>query len=138
MKSLSTYLENPVLPENSVFTIIKPGFLKYSQPIIQWFEEAGWRIHKLRTTTLTLSQAHALYKVHKDKDFYEGLCEYMSSGPSMAIIYTYSGVPDGGLFEAAAKIKDGIRKKWGVDDCRNVLHSSDSMEAMKKESAVYF
>ena len=89
MKSLSSFLSEAVTDEwsDKIFTIIKPGFLNHSQDIITMFDRAGWKLDKSTIKTLTIGEAKELYKVHKDKDFYEDLCNYMSSGPSRAIIY---------------------------------------------------
>ena len=35
-------------------------------------------------------------------------------------------------------IKDEIRKRYGVDEMRNAIHSSDSVKNMKRESKLYF
>lgn len=139
MKTLSNHLyQSLVAPGYEVFTIIKPGFLGRSQDIIEYFKGHGWTVRQMRTTQLTLKQAKELYKVHKGEDFYEDLCTYMSSGSSCAIIYKHPGqlMMDG--FEVVARLKDEIRKKWGIDDCKNVLHSSDSQDAMDHESQIYF
>lgn len=139
MKTLSDHLTHTLkVPGNEVFTIIKPGFLSRTQDIIEYFKAHKWSVKQIRTTKLTTQQAKELYKVHKDEDFYEDLCDYMSSGLSCAIIYEHSGplLDDG--FKIVSVLKDKIRKKWGIDDCKNVMHSSDSFEAMEHEQSIYF
>lgn len=121
-----------------IFTIIKPGFLDKSQEIIELFKEHGWSILMTTTKQLLLTQAQDLYTVHKDKDFYGDLCEYMSSGQSMAIIFERPGKTEATTFSEVKSIKDTIRNRWGIDDCKNVLHSSDSFSAMEHEMCVYF
>lgn len=140
MKSLSSFLSEAVTDEwsDKIFTIIKPGFLDHSQDIITIFDRAGWKLDKSTIKTLTISEAKELYKVHKDKDFYEDLCNYMSSGPSRAIIYKRYGKTNSDTFKDVAVLKDAIRDSWGIDDCKNVMHSSDSLSAMEHESAIYF
>lgn len=121
-----------------IFTIIKPGFLDKSQKIIDLFKARGWDVLMTTTKQLLLSQAHELYAVHKNKDFYDDLCEYMSSDRSMAIIFERPGRTDKSTFEEVKNLKDTIRKRWGIDDCKNVLHSSDSFSAMTHEMGIYF
>ena len=123
---------------NFIFTVVKPGFLNLTQKIIEKFEEKGWQVSKIRTKQLLLKEAHALYAIHKEKDFYKDLCEYMSSGPSTAIIYSKPGPMDKNIFKEVEEIKDEIRNKYGESDMRNVMHSSDSLEHMNNEKDVYF
>lgn len=133
MKKLAVYSKNA----KSIFVIIKPGFLPLCSKILQIFEEKGWNISQLRTKQLLLSEARALYSIHKNEDFYDDLCKYMSSGLTMAFTFTKNDAT-GDIFEETGKIKDIIRKKWGESDMRNVIHSSDSLEHMNKEASIYF
>lgn len=137
MKTLSAYISD-VLGRERIFTIIKPGFLQHTQYIMDMFRAEGWTESQTTIKQLTLKEAKELYKVHKDEKWYDSLCEYMSSGPSRAIIYVRPGQQDSGTYESVAALKDKIRKKWGIDDCKNVMHSSDGMSAMEHESSIYF
>lgn len=140
MKSLKNYLQQSN-NQVTIFTVIKPGFLDKSQNIIEIFNSYGWEIEKIRTVKLTLSQAKKLYAVHKNEDFYDDLCSYMSSDICSAIIYkkdTDGGFTQNDAFKEVQKIKDSIRDKWGINDCKNVLHSSDSFSAMEQESSIFF
>lgn len=128
----------PIMGTETIFTIVKPGFLDYTDDILLIFKEEGWEMVKTTIKTLTLREAKELYKVHKNEPWYDSLCDYMSSGPSRAIMFERPGQQDKGTYESVAELKDGIRKKWGIDDCRNVMHSSDSMSAMQHELRFYF
>lgn len=129
---------NSQLGYQLIFTIIKPGFLQYTQQILDIFEENGWTVDQTTIKTLTREQAEYLYDVHKKEDWFDSLCKYMSSGPSRAIMFMKPGRQTKDTYKDVAKIKDGIRDKWGIDDCRNVMHSSDCMSALEHESGVYF
>lgn len=137
MKTLFEALKSSMGTE-TIFTIVKPGFLDRTEDILLDFKEEGWEMVKTTVKTLTMREAKELYKIHKDEQWYDSLCEYMSSGPSRAIMFERPGQQDKGTYESVAKLKDGIRKKWGIDDCRNVMHSSDSMSAMEHELRFYF
>jgi len=122
-----------------IFVIIKPGFNKYSQQIIERFAEDGWSIERSTTKKLQLSEAKKLYKIHKKEEWYKPLCEYMASEPTTAFIFIkrYAKMtPE--VFEETGKIKDELREKYSESDMRNVMHSSDSIEHMAAEKAVYF
>lgn len=134
MKTLASY----VTGKQNIFVVIKPGFLDKSKDIIEKFEREGWKISKMKTKTLLFSEAKSLYISHKKEDFYTPLCHYMSSGPSTAIIFTKDAPATDKIFKKVAAIKDDIRKRFGESDMRNVLHSSDSADAMKHEMGIYF
>jgi nucleoside diphosphate kinase len=119
-----------------IFTVIKPGFLNRAEDIIKLFEQYGWEVMQTRPKKLTLAEAKKLYAVHKKEDFYDALCNYMSSGESLAIKFRKPNCTD--VFREADAIKDLVRKKWGESDMRNVLHSSDSFVHMEEESPIYF
>jgi nucleoside diphosphate kinase len=112
--------------------IIKPEFLQYRNEILEFLKQHNIiPIQELRKT-LTLSEAKKLYKPHSKEDFYENLCKYMSSGDSIGFILCNFGKDD------LLKLKDVIRDKYGVDEMRNAIHSSDSVSNVHRESKIYF
>lgn len=131
-------LYEALVGKEQIFTIIKPGFLEHTEDILKQFSAFGWKMDKTVIKTLTPDQAKELYKVHKKEKWYDSLCEYMSSGPCRAIMFTRSGTQSKSTYGEVATLKDGIRKQWGIDDCRNVMHSSDCMSAMEHESRIFF
>ena len=134
MKELGIYSNE----NQNIFTVIKPGFLHLAKNIIEIFNKSGWEVSKLRTKQLLRKEANKLYAVHKKENFYTPLCKYMSSGPTMAIIFTRNKLPNNEIYKEVSEVKDKIRKKWGESDMRNVIHSSDSYEHMLKEMSIYF
>lgn len=131
-------LGNSESDRKQIFVIIKPGFLQYQQGIIDIFIKNNWSISKLRTKQLLLREAQDLYKMHVNEPFYKDLCKYMSSGPSVGILFTKPKRTTEVTIRSVDKIKDLIRSKWGFNEMRNVLHSSDSVENVKRESNIYF
>ena len=142
MKDLKSYLHNVVDPiskdpmrKNHVLVVIKPGFENLLETLCDLFKQKGYKIIKIKTKRLLMSEAKELYKVHAQEDFYEDLCEYMSSGLSTAmIIYKKSD----NIYKEFEKLKDKIREEYGESDMRNVIHSSDSYKNFTHESQVYF
>lgn len=121
------------------FVVVKPGFIQLASDIINRFKDKGWKMTRITTKQLTLREARRLYLVHKQEDFYDNLCKYMSSDLSVGIIFEKPGAFVGKeMFKETEKIKEEIREKWGKDDMRNVLHSSDTLSAMEHESEIYF
>ena len=137
MKHLNEYIKESI-ENQKVFVVLKPGFLELAGDIINIFNKKGWTVEQTTTKQLLLSEAKRMYYVHKDEDFYDDLCKYMSSEPCRAFIMVKPGKQKKSSFNEVAKIKDSIRNKYGESDMRNVLHSSDSEENMKEEASVFF
>ena len=140
MKRLVESLLNSFDDNANIFVIIKPGFFKYAKDIIRIYEEAGWTLEKTRTKRLIPKEAAKLYEVHKKEDFYEALCEYMCSDNTTALLFAKPIPFSSKVFKEADKLKDIIRRKFGPKDdpMKNVIHSSDSLERLKVERAIYF
>ena len=134
MKQLKTYDEH----KKHIFVIIKPGFLHLCSKILNIFEKHRWGISMLKTKQLLPSEARSLYKIHKNEKFYNPLCKYMSSGLSMAFIFSKDLPMSDHVVKEVDKIKDEIRQRWGESEMRNVIHSSDSLEHMNDEAKIYF
>ena len=64
-------------------SIIKPDATRrnITGAIVARFEEAGLRVVAQRRTRLTPEQAQQFYAVHKERAFFDDLCEFMTSGP---------------------------------------------------------
>jgi len=56
------------------------------EDIMKKIEEAGFTVIMEKDVTLTMEEAANFYEEHKEKPFFESLCEFMSSGPSHVAI----------------------------------------------------
>ena len=102
---------------------------------IDLLKNKGWQIIQQKQTKLSLDQAKELYKMHKDEDFYNDLCEYMSSGECICCS-CYKDCKD--PFKEMKTIKDSVRNKWGKSEMKNAMHSSDSLENVNRETKIVF
>src|SRR6266566_3167706 len=70
------------------FAIIKPDATarRLTGRILQRIEEAGFQIRAMKMMLLTRAQAEGFYAVHRDRPFFTGLTEFMSSGPIVALV----------------------------------------------------
>jgi nucleoside-diphosphate kinase len=130
---------------NITFTMVKPEAVSdsYLGAIIEKIEEAGFEIIAMKMTRLTKERAGAFYMVHKDKPFYDSLCDYMSSGKIVAMILKKDhAVEDFRTFIGAtdpAKAEEGtIRKLYAKSLQSNAVHGSDSDENAKIEAGFFF
>lgn len=143
MKTLREFiLEQLNVPDNvKAFTIIKPGFLDHEEEIHQHIMSKGFIMHDHTSPMrLTTAQAQELYKPHEDKDFYGDLCTYMSSDDIVAAMWTFDNEKHSGTNTVSLmkEIKDHFRDKYGEDEMKNCMHSSDSLENVKREAKIIF
>jgi nucleoside-diphosphate kinase len=111
--------------------------------IIARIERAGLTIERLELAKVTAEQAAANYAEHEGKPFYQGLIEYITSGPVVKMIV--SG-PDAvviarklmGATNPREAAPGTIRGDFGLVMDANVIHGSDSPESAAREIAIFF
>src|SRR6185436_15813845 len=64
-------------------SIVKPDAVQKGATghIIQHLIDGGLRPVGMKLLRLSMDQARAFYAVHKERPFYNALCEFMASGP---------------------------------------------------------
>lgn len=127
------------------FTMIKPTAVKsnYIGPILKMINEAGFRIQAMKFTQLSTGQAAAFYAVHKGKPFYEGLVNFMSSGPIVAAILEKENAVEDyrtliGATNPEQAAEGTIRKLYATSLQQNAVHGSDSDENANIEADFFF
>ncbi len=126
-------------------SIIKPDAVakNVTGAINSRLEAAGLRIVAQKRLRLSIDQAKLFYAVHKDKAFYDSLCEYMSSGPVVAqVLEGEDAVAKnrevmGATNPANAEIGT-IRRDYGESIEHNAVHGSDCVENAATEIAFFF
>ncbi len=126
-------------------SIIKPDAVERNLEgeIKQMFKNKGFKILKEKKIQIEKSEAEKFYKVHETKPFYNDLCEYLSSGPIVAMILQKENAVKGNReLMGATNPKDAeegtIRKKYGVSIDKNSVHGSDSIDNAKIEIDFFF
>jgi nucleoside-diphosphate kinase len=127
------------------FTIIKPEAVQNEHigGILNMINENGFHIANLKMIRMTLKQAEDFYAVHKERNFYKDLVNFMISGPIVvAILEKDNAVEDYRKLIGATdpgKAEEGtIRKRFGTSVEKNVIHGSDSDENARIESSFFF
>ena len=127
------------------FAIIKPDAVVagHTGNIIDRIISGGFRIRALKMIHQTRKQAEGFYEVHRGKPFYEGLTEFMSSGPCVVMVLEKEGAVKAwrDLMGATDPAKAGagtIRKEFGASVGENATHGSDSDENAAIEIAYFF
>ena len=127
------------------FTMIKPEAVTEgnSGAIIAMIEKAGFKILAMKLTRLTEDQAGKFYAVHKERPFYSGLCEYMSSGKIIAMVLKKQNAIEDfrtliGATDPANAAEGTIRKRYAKSIQSNAIHGSDSDENALIEAGFFF
>ncbi len=107
------------------------------------FEEAGLRIVAQKRIHLSAAQAGQFYAEHKERGFYDELCEFMASAPVVVQVLEGEGAiaKNREVMGATnpANAADGtVRKDFALSVGENSVHGSDSPEAAAREIAFYF
>lgn len=130
---------------NITFTMIKPGAVKNEHigEILAIINKAGFHIVSLKMMRLSKDSAANFYAIHKGKPFYEGLIDFICSGPIVAaILQKDNAVEEYRKLIGATdplKAKDGtIRKLFAESVQKNAVHGSDCDENAKQEAAFFF
>ena len=126
-------------------SIIKPDAVERNlvEEIKNEFKNNGFEIKNEKKIKLVISDAEQFYKVHETKPFYKDLCEYLSSGPIVAMVLEKDNAISANRELMGAtdpkNAKEGtIRKKYGISIDKNSVHGSDSVENAKIEIDFFF
>ena len=121
-------------------SIIKPDAVERNliEEIKNIFLSNNFTISQEKKIQISKSEAEEFYKVHQSKNFYNELCEYLSSGPIYVMILEKdNAVIDNRKLMGSTNPKEAeegtIRKKYGLSIDKNSVHGSDSVDNAKIE-----
>lgn len=127
------------------FAIIKPDAVKNAVigRILARIEQEGFRIVAMRLQHLSKREAEGFYAVHKEKPFFGGLTDFMSSGPCVLLCLE---APDAikkwrtlmGATNPANAEAGTLRKEFGASIDNNATHGSDAPETAAFELGYFF
>jgi nucleoside-diphosphate kinase len=131
--------------EDYTFSIIKPNAVRTGKigPVLSMINEAGFEIAALKMVRLTRYQAEEFYAVHRERSFYPGLIEFMTSGPVVVMVLKHENAVEQyrklmGPTDPSKATKGTIRAEFGVNTQMNAVHGSDSVENAHKEANFFF
>jgi nucleoside-diphosphate kinase len=111
--------------------------------IIGRFERKGLKVVGLRILEVPRPMAERHYAVHAGKHFYEGLVEFITSGPVVALalegpdaIATVRRLVGRTMPNEAEP--GTIRGDLGISGLRNLIHASDAVETARLELGLWF
>ena len=133
------------MADERTLSIIKPDATRrnLTGKINARFEETGLRIIAQKRLLLTRPHAEGFYEVHKERAFFDDLCNFMTSGP--VVVQVLEGenavVRNREIMGATnpANAEEGtIRKDFAESIEANSVHGSDSPENAAIEIAYFF
>lgn len=124
--------------------VIKPDAVKRKRvgEIIKTLENE-FDIIGIKLTRLNTQQAEDFYAIHKGKEFFAGLVEFMISGPVVAILLQGENIQERlrkfiGTTNPKKAEKGTIRAKYGSSVQYNAVHASNPLENPEQEMKFYF
>jgi nucleoside-diphosphate kinase len=127
------------------FSIIKPDAVRagHTIGILSMIEAAGFKLVGIKRLSITNEQAAGFYAVHAARPFFSSLCEFMASGPLVALVLEKeNAIADLRKLMGAtnpANAEEGtIRKKYAESIEANAVHGSDAEETAKFEIGYWF
>ena len=126
-------------------SIIKPDATRrnLTGSINKCIEEAGLRIIAQKRIILSREMAEGFYAVHKERPFYNDLCDFMTSGPVVVqVLEGESAITKNREVMGATNPTDAnegtIRKLFAENVEANSVHGSDSYENASIEIKYFF
>ena len=117
------------------FSIIKPDAVARNKigEITAMLESAGLRIVASKRIKLNHEKAAQFYGIHKERPFFQSLCDFMCSGPIIVqVLEGENAVQKNrdvmGATNPEEAAEGTIRKKYALSLEKNSVHGSDSSE----------
>ena len=125
--------------------IIKPDGIKRRLvgEVISRFEKRGLKLAAIKMLWLSEDRAQQLYAPHEGKEYYQGLVDFMTSGPIISVAVEGKSAIKivrnmVGALNPEEAMPGSIRGDYSMDMRHNVIHASDSRESAFRELAVFF
>ncbi|KAL5719193.1 nucleoside-diphosphate kinase [Ranunculus cassubicifolius] len=127
------------------FIAIKPDGVQRGliSEIVARFERKGFKLVAIKLVVPSKDFAKKHYHDLSERPFFNGLCDFLSSGPVLAMVWEGEGVIKYGRKLIGAtdpqKSEPGtIRGDLAVVVGRNIIHGSDGLETAKDEISLWF
>jgi nucleoside-diphosphate kinase len=127
------------------FSMIKPDATRrnLTGAITKMLEEAGLRVIASRRVWMSRREAEGFYAVHRGRPFFDELCGFMSSGPTVVQVLEGDNAilknrEIMGATNPANAASGTIRKTYALSIGENSVHGSDAAETAATEIAYWF
>jgi nucleoside-diphosphate kinase len=127
------------------FLAIKPDGVQRGLvgEIIRRLETKGFTLVGLKFMNVSKELAESHYGVHRERPFFAGLVEFITSGPVVAMVWEGEGVVASarkmiGATNPLTSEPGTIRGDFGINIGRNIIHGSDAVETAQSEVSLWF
>jgi len=127
------------------FAIIKPDAVRkqVAGQILARIEAEGFAVRALRMVHMSKAEAEGFYHVHRERPFFGGLTDFMSSGPCIVLCLE---APEAirkwrdlmGATDPAKADEGTLRRQFGTSIDNNATHGSDAPETAAFELGYFF
>ena len=125
--------------------MIKPDAVSKNHigAIINMLESGGLKVVAAKMIRLNRAQAEGFYAVHAERPFFSELCDFMTSGPIMALVLEGEDAINHyreimGATDSQKATEGTIRKAFGANIQNNAVHGSDAPETAATEIGYFF
>ena len=111
--------------------------------VIKRLERRGLRLVGAKFLSVSHDLAETHYAIHKGKSFYEGLIQYITSAPVMAMVWEGPNAIAAvrqtmGSTRPTEASPGSLRHDFALEVGRNLTHASDTVENGEKEVELWF
>lgn len=133
--------------ERSLVLVKPDGYdRRLTGQVLARIEAKGYRIVALEVRTADRELLDEHYAEHIGKVWYNGLADFMSSGPLVAVVIEGTAasrfpVPrrrDRPHEGRPGTIRGDFGRDWGTDAQPNIVHGSDGVESAAREIGLWF
>ena len=125
--------------------IIKPDAVRNNLigNIIKQIVDAGFKIIGMKMVWLNKEEGSKFYEIHRGKDFYNWLINFISSGPIVVVCLKYPNAPQKlrdvvGATDPNKAARGTVRNLYGRSVGENVVHASAPDENPGREINFFF
>ena len=130
---------------NKTLLIIKPDSVKRNLigKIFNQIIDAGFNVRAMKMVWLSKEQGGEFYAIHKGKDFYDWLVDFISSGPIVVCCLEHPGGPAKlrevvGATDPKKAAQGTVRNLYGTSVGENAVHASAPDEDPDREINFFF
>lgn len=125
--------------------LVKPDGVKRRLigEVVKRIEAKGYDIREMKLFTIDETLAKKHYAEHVDKDFFQDLVSFITSGPVVAMVVEGADAVAGmrqimGATNPLEAAPGSIRGDFATAIGENIVHGSDSPESAEREVALFF
>lgn len=129
----------------SSLVIVKPDGVgrKVVGKVIDRFEGEGFQLMAVKMVRPTAKLMEGFYAEHAGKDFFPPLLRFITSGPIVPMVWRGENAIARirqiiGSTNSREAAEGTLRRTWGTDNRRNLVHASDSAKSAEREIAYFF